>query len=76
MAIDHIRIDRSRNKYRVPKNRAHVRYWLWLSASLKFLLPFAFLIGLGRHFDWNSEHSVTHTPPVVAFSMVQISEPF
>ncbi len=58
------------------KNRAHVRYWLWLSASLKFLLPFAFLIGLGRHFDWNSEHSVTHTPPVVAFSMVQISEPF
>jgi beta-lactamase regulating signal transducer with metallopeptidase domain len=28
-------------------NRASVRYWLWLAASLKFLVPFAPLIGLG-----------------------------
>ena len=26
------------------KNRAHVRYWLWLSASFKFLLPFSLLM--------------------------------
>lgn len=26
---------------------AHVRYWLWLAASLKFLLPFAVLTTLG-----------------------------
>jgi uncharacterized protein (TIGR03435 family) len=29
-------------------NRAHVRYALWIAASLKFLLPFAALIALGR----------------------------
>lgn len=29
------------------KNRAEVRYWLWLSASLKFLVPFSLLIAVG-----------------------------
>ena len=29
------------------KNRAQVRYWLWLSASVKFLLPFSLLLTLG-----------------------------
>ena len=29
------------------KNRAEVRYWMWLSASLKFLVPFSLLIGVG-----------------------------
>jgi beta-lactamase regulating signal transducer with metallopeptidase domain len=28
-------------------NRARVRYWLWLAASLKFLIPFALLVTLG-----------------------------
>jgi uncharacterized protein (TIGR03435 family) len=35
------------------KNRAHVRYWLWLMASVKFLFPFSALVAvgglLGRH---------------------------
>jgi bla regulator protein blaR1 len=31
------------------RNRAQVRYWLWFSASAKFLVPFALLIGLGTH---------------------------
>ena len=26
------------------KNRAQVRYWIWFSASVKFLVPFAVLI--------------------------------
>ena len=30
-------------------NRAQVRYWLWLSASLKFLVPFALLLNLGNY---------------------------
>ena len=34
------------------KNRAQVRYWLWLSASWKFLLPFSLLMSLGSHLDW------------------------
>ncbi len=29
---------------------ARVRYWIWLAASLKFLLPFALLNWLGRQF--------------------------
>ena len=34
------------------RNRAQVRYWLWLAASLKFLIPFAALTALGRQFGW------------------------
>jgi beta-lactamase regulating signal transducer with metallopeptidase domain len=34
------------------KNRAAVRHGLWLAASVKFLLPFALLIGLGSQFEW------------------------
>ena len=29
-------------------NRAHIRYAVWLAASLKFLVPFAALIAIGR----------------------------
>jgi beta-lactamase regulating signal transducer with metallopeptidase domain len=28
--------------------RSHARYWLWLAASAKFLLPFSLLLDLGR----------------------------
>ena len=28
-------------------NRAAVRYWLWLAASLKFLIPFSLLVAVG-----------------------------
>lgn len=31
------------------KNGAHVRYWLWLIASLKFLVPFSLLVALGGY---------------------------
>ena len=30
------------------KNRAQVRYWLWLSASVKFLIPFSLFVSLGQ----------------------------
>jgi bla regulator protein blaR1 len=33
------------------RNRAHVRYWLWLAASLKFLIPFAALLWLGAQIE-------------------------
>src|SRR5580704_9087701 len=55
------------------KNRAHVRYWVLFAASMKFLIPFAALVGLGtlvpRH---------TTAPPAVARwmdTMEQIGEP-
>jgi len=35
------------------KNHARVRYWIWLAASLKFLLPFSWLISLGSRLSWS-----------------------
>ena len=56
-------------------NRAQVRHWLWFSASLKFLVPFALLINLGSHLHWAP--AVTQiAAPAVSFTMMQISQPF
>ena len=30
------------------KNHARARHWLWLAASVKFLIPFSLLISLGN----------------------------
>ncbi|MGA8030383.1 MAG: M56 family metallopeptidase [Bryobacteraceae bacterium] len=58
------------------KNRAHVRYSLWLSASLKFLLPFSLLIALGNRLEWRpAAHSIAATS-TVTLSMIEISQPF
>jgi len=38
---------------------AHVRYGIWLAASLKFLVPFSLLAALGSHVGWGTpEHAV------------------
>ena len=34
------------------KNQARARYGLWLAASLKFLIPFSWLVGIGSHLPW------------------------
>jgi bla regulator protein blaR1 len=33
------------------RNRAQVRYGLWLAASLKFLVPFSVLVAMGSIYD-------------------------
>ncbi len=33
----------------LKKNSASIRHWVWLVASLKFLLPFSVLVGLGAN---------------------------
>jgi uncharacterized protein (TIGR03435 family) len=33
------------------RNRAHVRYWLWLAASVKFLIPFSALLWIGAQVE-------------------------
>jgi bla regulator protein blaR1 len=38
---------------------ARVRYWLWAAASVKFFLPFSWLISLGALVEWR-------TPPTIA----------
>ena len=52
---------------------AGVRYWLWLSASLKFLVPFSLLIGLGGH--WTAPAAKMATP-AVSIAIEQVTEPF
>jgi bla regulator protein blaR1 len=36
------------------RNSARLRYFLWLAASLKFLLPFAVLAALGAQIPWST----------------------
>ena len=61
------------------KNRAQVRYWLWLSASFKFLIPFSLLISLGnilRDALAPGKMAAEIAPPAVSRTMVQITQPF
>jgi hypothetical protein len=36
------------------RNQARVRYAILLVASYKFLLPFSWLVSLGRQFEWRT----------------------
>ena len=36
------------------RNQPRIRYWLWLAASAKFLVPFAMLADLGNRLHWLS----------------------
>src|ERR1700720_2734446 len=56
------------------RNRAQVRYWLWLVASVKFLIPFAALVALGGQLGWVS--SVRSAQPELPFVMDAVSQPF
>jgi uncharacterized protein (TIGR03435 family) len=57
------------------KNRARIRYWLWLSASLKFLVPFSLLVSLGSHLEWLPTSKKIATQ-AVSFTVMQITQPF
>ncbi len=65
--------------YAFRKNRAEVRYWLWLGASLKFLIPFALLVSLGVRM-WTALPAVKISAPIAAPSVstavVQFTQPF
>jgi bla regulator protein blaR1 len=54
------------------RNRAHLRYGLWMAASLKFVVPFAVLIALGAQADWPRSAAVQ---PVMS-AIDTISHPF
>jgi uncharacterized protein (TIGR03435 family) len=56
------------------KNRASVRYWLWLTASLKFLLPFSLLVSIGSRFEWQTAEYIA---PLQLYGVVdQLAQPF
>ncbi|HEY3770150.1 MAG TPA: M56 family metallopeptidase [Candidatus Angelobacter sp.] len=54
------------------KNRAQVRYWLWLAASVKFLVPFSLLVSAGSYLGW-SKAAVSSE---FSFVMKEIGQPF
>jgi len=54
-------------------NRARVRYWLWKAASIKFLIPFSWLVSLGAQFEWRSAPAIAQ--PAATFAMEEILAP-
>ena len=56
------------------KNHARTRYWLWLAASLKFLVPFSLLSALGSRMAWSGGSAATHG--ALSFVIEQVSRPF
>jgi beta-lactamase regulating signal transducer with metallopeptidase domain len=60
------------------KNRAYVRYWLWIVASVKFLIPFSVLMDVGGLLRRHTAAAVPSAPVASGLSFVieQVSEPF
>ena len=56
------------------KHQARVRYWLWVAASLKFLIPLALLIALGSHLGKPNRSTESRASMYVAVD--KISQPF
>jgi beta-lactamase regulating signal transducer with metallopeptidase domain/Mg-chelatase subunit ChlD len=56
------------------RNRAAVRHALWLAASVKFLVPFALLIGIGNQVEWRKATAVVQ--PRMSAMVDKISKPF
>ena len=55
------------------RHDARVRYWLWTTASVKFFLPFSWLIGLGAQVEWRTAPATAR--PAAAFVMQEILLP-
>ena len=56
------------------KNQARVRHYVWLAASLKFLVPFALLMKVGSHLG--RLHGSADAQPVFYFVLQTMSQPF
>src|SRR5260370_5173282 len=56
------------------KNHARVRYCRWLAASVKFLIPFSLLVGIGSYLPWL--HRAEGTNPGFYVAIEEVSQPF
>lgn len=56
------------------RNRAAVRYWLWLAASIKFLLPFSLLVSAGMELARRTAPAIE--PSRWSSAVDQIGRPF
>jgi bla regulator protein blaR1 len=56
------------------RNRAQIRYALWLAASVKFLIPFSMLVTVGSHFG---RQAISATAPsAIPLVVKEVSQPF
>jgi bla regulator protein BlaR1 len=56
------------------REQARVRYWLWLAASMKFLVPFSLLVSAGSHLGWATAPPASASPLSVVVQ--QVSQTF
>jgi len=57
--------------FALRRNSPRLRYWLWLAASLKFLVPFAVIVSIGARVQFPPD-----TPSLHAVTVQQISTYF
>jgi len=50
------------------RHQARVRFWIWMAASLKFLVPFSLLAALGSRLRWPAAPVLTPAPALAAIS--------
>jgi uncharacterized protein (TIGR03435 family) len=53
------------------RHHARVRYWLWMAASIKFLVPFAALMAVGEWLAWTFPTNVRPDVPVIVTAVGQ-----
>ena len=58
----------------MKRNRAAIRYGLWLAASLKFLVPFSVLVSAGSQFRGHADAVVSQ--PQLVHAMDEMALPF
>lgn len=52
------------------RNSARTRYWLWLAASVKFLIPFSLLVDAGSRIEWRTAPAIVQ--PAVTIPLNQV----
>ena len=57
------------------RNSPKVRYWVWLAASLKFLVPFGLLVSMGSLVPRPVQQPASLPTPVFSNTLVQIAQP-
>jgi bla regulator protein blaR1 len=64
--------------FALRKNHARTRHWLWLIASVKFLIPFSLLAAAGGWLGWLTGPLTASraAQPKLSVVMEQISQPF
>ncbi len=60
--------------FALHKNRAQTRHAVWLIASLKFLIPFSWLVSVGSHIHW--AESAPAAQQAISSAAKQIAQPF